>query len=41
MGSGKTMVARALANECDAMVLDISPTNLEGNYHIINRQIYG
>jgi hypothetical protein len=40
MGSGKTMVVRALANECDAMVLDISPTNLEGNI-IINREIYG
>ena len=23
---------RALANECDAIVLDISPMNLEGNF---------
>lgn len=30
--SGKTMMVRALANECDAMVLDISPANLEGKY---------
>ena len=29
--SGKTMMARALAHECDAIVLDISPMNLEGN----------
>jgi len=33
MGSGKTMVVRALANECDAIVLDISPTNLEGYFY--------
>ena len=25
-------MVRALANECDAMVLDISPMNLEGKY---------
>ena len=28
--SGKTMMIRALANECDAIVLDISPLNIEG-----------
>jgi ATP-dependent 26S proteasome regulatory subunit len=32
MGSGKTMMVRALAHECDAIVLDISPMNLEGKY---------
>ena len=26
------MMIRALANECDAIVLDISPMNLEGNF---------
>ena len=31
-GTGKTMMVRALANECDAIVLDISPSNLEGKY---------
>jgi len=29
--SGKTMMIRGLASECDAIVLDISPMNLEGN----------
>ena len=28
--SGKTMMIRALANECDAIVLHISPLNIEG-----------
>ena len=32
MGSGKTMMVRGLSNECDAIVLDISPSNLEGKY---------
>ena len=31
LSSGKTMMIRALAYECDAIVLDISPMNLEGN----------
>lgn len=29
-GSGKTLAIRAIANELDAMVVDISPANLEG-----------
>jgi AAA+ superfamily predicted ATPase len=35
MGSGKTMMIRALSYECDAIVLDISPTNLEGNNNLL------
>ena len=30
------MMIRALANECDAIVLDISPMTLEGNFFKIN-----
>ena len=28
-GSGKTMAVRALAYECDAMVIDLSPSTIE------------
>jgi len=31
-GSGKTMAVRALAHECHALLLDISPTNIDGQY---------
>lgn len=31
-GTGKTLMVQALANECDAIVLDISPMNIEGKY---------
>lgn len=31
-GTGKTMMVRALAHECDAMVLDLSPMNIEERY---------
>ena len=31
-GSGKTLMVRALANECDAMVVDISPQNIENKF---------
>lgn len=31
-GSGKTLIVRALAYECDAIVIDLSPNNLEGKY---------
>jgi len=31
-GTGKTLMVRALAHECDAIVLDLSPSNLEGKY---------
>ncbi len=31
-GSGKTMAIRALAHECNAILLDISPTNIDGLY---------
>jgi SpoVK/Ycf46/Vps4 family AAA+-type ATPase len=29
MGSGKTLCVRALATECNAMVIDISPSTIE------------
>ena len=32
MGTGKSLALRALASECDAMVIDLSVSNLEGNY---------
>jgi hypothetical protein len=32
MGSGKTLAVRALASECNAIVIDMSPTNLEGKF---------
>lgn len=31
MGAGKSLMVRALATECDAMVIDLSVSNLEGN----------
>lgn len=31
-GAGKTMAIRALAHECNAILLDISPTNIDGLY---------
>jgi AAA+ superfamily predicted ATPase len=31
MGTGKSLMVRALATECDAMVIDLSVSNLEGN----------
>ena len=33
-GTGKTMMVRALANECDAIVLDISPSNTDGGQYL-------
>ena len=33
------MMVRALANECDAMVLDISPSNLEGKNYLVDRKL--
>ena len=33
MGSGKTLAIRALAHECNALILDISPSNLENKYN--------
>ena len=29
MGSGKTLCVRALATECNAMIIDISPSTIE------------
>jgi ATP-dependent 26S proteasome regulatory subunit len=29
MGTGKSLALRALASECDAMVIDLSVSNLE------------
>ena len=31
-GTGKTLATRALAHECNAIVIDISPSTLEGKY---------
>ncbi len=31
-GTGKSLVVRALAAQCNAIVIDISPNNLEGKY---------
>ncbi|KAL4506963.1 hypothetical protein ABPG72_001384 [Tetrahymena utriculariae] len=31
-GSGKTLAVRALAHECNAIILDISPSNVDGQY---------
>ena len=31
-GSGKTMVARAIAHETASMVFDLSPLTIEGTY---------
>ena len=31
-GSGKTLMVRALAYECNAMIMDISPENLINRY---------
>jgi IQ and AAA domain-containing protein len=31
-GVGKTLAIRALATECNAIVIDLSPFNLEGKY---------
>ena len=31
-GSGKSLMVRALAKECDATVIEISPTTFEGTY---------
>jgi IQ and AAA domain-containing protein len=31
-GVGKTLAIRALATECNAIVIDLSPYNLEGKY---------
>lgn len=28
-GAGKTLAVRALANECDAMLIDLSPSTIE------------
>ncbi len=28
-GSGKTLAVRALASECDAMIVDLSPSTIE------------
>ena len=32
MGTGKSLAMRGLASECDAMLIDLSVCNLEGNY---------
>lgn len=31
-GAGKTLAVRAIANECDAMLIDLSPSNVEEKY---------
>lgn len=31
-GAGKTLAVRAIASECDAMVIDLSPSNVEEKY---------
>jgi ATP-dependent 26S proteasome regulatory subunit len=32
MGTGKTLAIRALANQCNALVIDLSVSNLEGKF---------
>lgn len=31
-GSGKTLCIRALATQCNAIVLDLTPSNIEGKF---------
>lgn len=33
------MMVRALANQCDAMVLDISPNNLQDKYNLLDKKL--